>query len=232
MTMNDPDLPKPKRRFLRFSLRTLLLFVVVLSVPLGWFAWRLEKSRRQWEVVMEVQRLGAQADYGGILGRTRAATVLSDVECVGVGGDQFGDDKMSRLLTLLQRLPHLEVLHVTHSPVTDRALTDLSGLRSLRSLNFAGTQITDTGLAQVSELTTLDRLNISATRITDVGLERLHGLTNLELLFLFETQVTDEGLQHLDGLTKLKKLDLCGTAVTDEGVRRLQQALPNCEIVY
>jgi hypothetical protein len=32
---------KPRRRWFRFSLRTLLIVVTVLAIPLGWVGWRL-----------------------------------------------------------------------------------------------------------------------------------------------------------------------------------------------
>ena len=55
--------PNPKRRFLRFSLRALLLFVVVLSVPLGWFAWEMQRARRQRVAVDRIWELGGEVFY-------------------------------------------------------------------------------------------------------------------------------------------------------------------------
>ena len=57
-------------------------------------------------------------------------------------------------------------------------------------------------------------------------------LVHLGLLDLDSTNVTDAGLKHLEGLTGLAELNLYGTQVTDEGVNKLQQALPNCEIIH
>ena len=51
------------------------------------------------------------------------------------------------------------------------------------------------------------------------------------MLLLGDTQVTDAGLVHLQRLTQLRWLLLHNTKVTDEGVRKLQQALPDCQIV-
>ena len=66
----------------------------------------------------------------------------------------------------------------------------------------------------------------------DAGLEHLKGLPDLEWLELYDTQVTDDGLEHLKGLTKLEYLDLYRTHVTSQGVQELQEALPNCEILW
>ncbi|MGO8751435.1 MAG: hypothetical protein ACLQNE_36270 [Thermoguttaceae bacterium] len=48
---------------------------------------------------------------------------------------------------------------------------------------------------------------------------------------LDNTQVTDSDLECLKGLTHLQELHLKCTQVTDQGVKKLQQALPNCQIV-
>ena len=61
----------------------------------------------------------------------------------------------------------------------------------------------------------------------------LKGLTNLKYLDLDgNTQITDAGLEHLKGMTSLRGVELMRTSVTDEGVKRLQEALPDCEIIH
>ncbi len=46
-----------RRRF-QFSFRSLLVFVVAVSVPLGWFAWQMDRARRQREAVTRILELG------------------------------------------------------------------------------------------------------------------------------------------------------------------------------
>jgi hypothetical protein len=70
------------------------------------------------------------------------------------------------------------------------------------------------------------------TFIRDADLAVLEPLSTLELLTINCREVTDLGLPHLQGLTSLKRLELTGTQVTPEGVKKLQEALPECEIVY
>ena len=52
------EVVRPKRRFLQFRLRTLLIAVLVLSLPLSWFAVKMERARRQREAVEVIERLG------------------------------------------------------------------------------------------------------------------------------------------------------------------------------
>jgi hypothetical protein len=51
---------KPKSRFLRFSLRTLLVVMLVVCVTLG---WKVEKTRKQRETVAWVQQSGGRVIY-------------------------------------------------------------------------------------------------------------------------------------------------------------------------
>ena len=76
------------------------------------------------------------------------------------------------------------------------------------------------------------RVDLNSTQISDAGLVHLAGLTSLRTLRLMDTQITDAGLVHLAGLTSLQGLFLEETQVTDAGVARLQEALPNCEILH
>jgi hypothetical protein len=46
--MNDP--PKTKRRWYQFSLRTMFVLVVVVSIPMAWVGFQFNwiRQRRQW----------------------------------------------------------------------------------------------------------------------------------------------------------------------------------------
>ncbi len=88
------------------------------------------------------------------------------------------------------------------------------------------------GLKHLNELPMLDNLNFTGTQLTDAGLVHLETLTNLRYLDFTGTQVSDTGLVHLETLMNLHGVDLTATQVTPEGVKKLQEALPECGIVY
>ena len=48
----------PKRRWLQFSLRTLLVVMLIVAIGCGVLAIRLEKARRQREAVVALRALG------------------------------------------------------------------------------------------------------------------------------------------------------------------------------
>ena len=200
----------PKRRWFQFRLRTLLVAILVLSVPLSWFAWRMEKARRQREVVEAISRLGGNVEFDldmetpyWLLRLLGQESVLKPVT-VSFKGTLIGDSELA----------HLE------------ALTDLEILFLDR------TQITDDGLACLPQLPKLHGLHLADTHVTDSGLKHLHRFADLLQLSLDGCRVSDTGLEHLRGLANLELLNLTYTDVTPEGVKKLQKALPNCKIEY
>ncbi len=237
-----------RRRRFQFGFRSLLVFVVVLSVPLGWFAREMQQARRQRGAVEAIRKEGfvilVRYDYeldetGAFIPRAQPTTPvwlrksLGDdffraVTTVDLSGTQVTDTG----LECLRGLNNLKELYLGGNVVTDAGLEHLKGLTSLERLGLNVTQVTDAGLEHLKGLTSLESLDLDQTEVSDAGLEHLKGLTSLESLDLSSTQVSDAGLEHLKGLTRLGSLRLHFTQVSDEGVKKLQQALPNCEIEH
>ena len=200
----------PKRRWFQFRLRTLLIAIVVLSLPLSWFAVKMERARRQREMVKTVCEAGGNVIYG-----KPWYPVPKWMR------DFFGDDLF---------FPVVDVGFP--GALGDNEVPCLKGQTRLKTLYLSHTCITDSALEHLRELTNLQMLYLDGTQVTDTGLEYLKGLTNLSWLSLDDTQITDAGLEHLAGLTSLKVLLIYDTQVTPEGINKLQEALPNCKIDY
>src|SRR4051812_25193743 len=47
----------PRRRWFSFSLRTMFVAILVLSLPLGYFGWQLQVVRERRAVLEEIRRL-------------------------------------------------------------------------------------------------------------------------------------------------------------------------------
>jgi uncharacterized protein YjbI with pentapeptide repeats len=202
---------RPKRRWYQFSLRTLLLLVVLVAIGLSFFASWLQEARRQQMAVEKLEALGAEVWYEG-----------------------EEEQVIERWARNLFGLEHGVVVGVDLSgrQVTDAGLEHLKGLTSLQDLDLTGTQVTDAGLEHLKALTSLQVLDLSGTQVTDAGLEHLKGSTSLWKLNLSGTQVSDAGLEDLKGLTSLWDLDLSSTQVSEEGVRKLDAVLPECDITH
>jgi len=118
---------------------------------------------------------------------------------------------------------------------TDTTLAHLKGLHSLQRLQMSCiVKVTDEGLANLAGLSELRSLYLGFSEITDRGLVHLKRLQNLEKLAFstIKANITDAGLEHLKGLNRLRELRLGAARVTEAGVTELQNALPNCKIMW
>ncbi|QDU27050.1 Leucine Rich repeats (2 copies) [Anatilimnocola aggregata] len=115
--------------------------------------------------------------------------------------------------------------------VRDEHLQDLLVLPHVAVLRLKQTAITDIGLIHVAKLPKLLRLQLDETAITDAGLTHLKPLEDLESLQLYRTKVTDSGLKHLAELPKLKLLLVGDTVVTARAVHELTQSKPQLTVI-
>ncbi len=167
--------PPKRRRWLQFRVKTLLIAVLVLSLPLSWFGMRMERARKQREAVEAIERKGGSVFYEPV--KTSVPQWMR-----GLFGDFFFED-------VVQVCPP--------GDFDDDEATYLKDLADLERLNLYSTQVTDAGLRHFKGLTNLESLSLDDTQVTDAGLEHLKDLANLETLFLYSTQVTPEGVKKL-----------------------------------
>lgn len=175
----DENFPK-RPRWLQFRLRTLLIAVLVLSLPLSWFGMSLEKARRQRKAVMRIEELG-----GG---------VVYDWEC---NLNPFFEPSPTRLRTWLGNdFFDKVVMVILYGPqVDDTELKYFADLTDLEELIFYETDVTDAGLENLKGLPNLETLYVGASpRITEAGLA---SMTNLETLGLDIRQFDPEVLERL-----------------------------------
>ena len=185
----------------QFSLRSLVVLVVAVSVPCCWLAVKMRDAQRQRRAVEAIRKAGGWAWVG------------YDYEF-----DRFGNFPPSqeqepapswlRDLLGVDFFAEVEVVLLDDTDFGDAGLQQVVG-----------------------GLTNLQCLSLSKTQVTDAGLEHLKGLTNLDTLALNDTQMTDEGLAHLKGSVRLQYLYLGNTHVTDKGIEGIRTALPNCEVL-
>jgi hypothetical protein len=225
-----------RRRF-QFSFRSLLVFLVGVSIPLGWLAMQMQKARRQGEAVEAIKGAGGFVFYdydfdengNWIRGAADPATppwlrrLLGDdffCEVVTVVCDEteFGDNEAGHL----RPLRNLEGLWLSDTPITDKGLAHLEGMTTLERLALGKTAVTDVGLAHLAGMTRLRELRLCYTQVGDKGLAHVKGMTDLKKLWLDGAQVTDKGLTHLGEMVKLEYLSLSGTQITDKGLGRLK----------
>ena len=230
---------QPKRRWFQFSLRTLLLFVLAVSIGYSWFAVKLRQARAQRKAVAAIEELGGWVDYDrdldetgkyipGWLRRLLGDDFFAPVNDVSLSMCEGVTD--SQLARLIGSLPKLERLYLDGTSITDSDLVHLKHLTGLRLLLLTNTEVTDAGLVHLRGLTKLLRLDLGGTEITGQGLIHLKELTDLENLGLIDTPLNDAGLVNLRPFTKLRRLNFSLTQVTGSGLAHLGP-LTNCELI-
>ncbi len=238
----SPDKSKTRRWF-RFRLRTLLVVLTMLSVPLGWVGWELDQRRREKTAIAWIEEMGGNASLEGSDRSTSWEKTKDKWFGVTVLHANLNSTQVSDLSPLTD-LNNLEVLNFNSTHVIDlSALTDLS---NLEVLNFNSTQVSDlspltelknlkllflgntkvSDLSPLAELKNLTSLFLSNTKVSD--LSPLTELKNLTTLFLNGTQVSD--LSPLTELKNLEVLNLSFTKISDDQVQELKLALPNIRI--
>ncbi len=170
MTTEPTTTPKPRRRWLQFSLRTLMVVVLLVALPLGWIGILLERSREQERV------LGHFRKYEPI-----ASSRYGYVVTLGFSGNPY--------VAGLRSVPI--------AGPNDADMVHLKGFKKLECLSLGGSDVTDAGLRDIGELTSLKALSLYDTRISDSGLNHLKKLTNLKVLNVGKTGVTSDGVASL-----------------------------------
>ena len=132
----------------------------------------------------------------------------------------------------LTNLKKLTILTLSHTDVTGYGLRHLSKMHSLEGLDLGHTPLTDEALEHVGKLSSIKWLLLNDTLISDAGVRRLSALDSLSTLVLSDTKITDDSLTILHDFKYLKHLSLLGTSVSGNSVAELQDALPNCRILW
>jgi hypothetical protein len=215
--MSSAPVSRRGQRFLRLSVRGLIVVVLLIGAGLGWMVRVLRTAQLQRDAVTAIKSARGAVAYDGILwdGQEPKEWVPRSRRWLR---DHIGVDYFAQFTHVY--------FGFSSSTAIDAAVGQASHLTRVRVMDLGRSSVSDAGLAHLKELTDLCILSVGGTRVTDAGLVHLKGLTKLSWLSLAETQVTDAGLAHLEGLTELRVLTLQGTQVTDAGVNELKRANP------
>ena len=146
--------PNPKSRWFQFSLRTLLLFMLLACIGLSWVAMKMQQSKRQREAEVAIEKLGGNVSWDP------GSTPVSF-------GDEFFGTKM--------------LVWLDDTQVTDAWLENIKKMPPIQCLYLEGTQVTDVGLEHLKGLSQLKGLELGYTQLTDAGLKFISkGYTNCD----------------------------------------------------
>jgi internalin A len=216
ITLASPS-SRPWRRFLRYSVRVLIVVVLLIG---GWLGWIVRSARIQREAVAAIEDAGGGVAYdwewnnGKSIPRGKPWAPRRIVDLIGV--DYFG---------------HVTKVYLAPSSAAhDALMAQVARLTRVQQLELTSRQVSDAGLVHLRGLSNLAELNLWGTPITDAGLVHLKGHTTLSKLWLGGAQITDVGLSHLTVLASLSESNLADTRVSETGLINLKKALPKLRI--
>ncbi|MBC7856004.1 MAG: hypothetical protein IAF94_21455 [Pirellulaceae bacterium] len=216
---------------MQFRLRTLLIAVTLVTLPLGYVAWERQQCRRgqqamemlnqKSEYLPAVTRFGTSA-YNrpkwlkSILGDDEFRRVNNAV----LGGNSFSDSDV-RALALL---PNLDYVVIESPNVTDEGVTHLRGLKKVERFHVIGNRsLSGKSWAVLGEWQHLHVLWLDGSHFGGDGILQLPALANLKELSVNNTNLTDAGLERISWLPNLESLDLSHTQVSDAGLVHLKR---------
>jgi len=187
--------------------------VVLLSLPLGWFALKMRQAERQRKAVEAIREVGGWVGYDyqrtedGVVETWREPPapawlrelIGDDFFSEATGVYAYGTNAGDVVLEHLKGLPRLEWLSISGRQITDARLKHLKGLTGLDWLVLSGTEVRDGGLVHLRGLTELKYLNLTATHVTEEGIEELRkALPNCKIIWEEEIAPTTTPKTNLD----------------------------------
>ena len=155
------------RRYARFSVRGLIVLVLLIGGGLGWI---VRCARIQREAVAAIESAHGRVEY--------------DWQWTDGKAIQGGKPWAPRWLVNLMGVDYFGCITRVEliGTANDAALVQVGRLARLEHLNLWDSSVSDTGLAHLQGLTELSHFDLRFTPVTDLGLEHLKGLTNLRQL--------------------------------------------------
>ena len=163
MTVKPKPLSRPWWNYLRFSVRGLIVLVLVIGVGLGWLVRSAQSSARRW------RRSGTPAVASFMTGSGATGSPFREENLGRHGGSWISSESTISVTSPLSGCNR-------RNRCNDRTGRASHPTRATESRSIARQR---RGLAHLKGLTNLTNLDLSDTQVTDAGLAHLKGLTNL-----------------------------------------------------
>lgn len=245
--------PQLKRRWLRYSFRSMLLFVTTFAI---WLGFVVKGAKDQERAVQAILARGGLVQYDVEMGESYWANPTPGfkeihshipskwaMKCRSWLRPVFGQHYVDNVVTVVFRakgryypsltsknlnlLKRLKKLEEVRGRFTDDELEHISCIPNLR-LVLDGVAVSDTGLLHLQQAKNLEILQIYSKKkkVTVAGLRGLVGLRRLRRIIFVtrECVVTDTEAAYLGSLPNLKFLSGFKFNISDEGLQHLSNA--------
>ncbi|PQO36577.1 hypothetical protein [Blastopirellula marina] len=196
-----------RRRWLSFSIRGMLLLILVISVPLAWIGRDLWQSRLEEAVVLRVNR-----NYGSVTYDYQEENLFIPSEPPGnrLLRSIFGNHLYARVVSI-----------VALNPLGNDTIVKFPDLRSLETLQLGSETLDDEAIEALVQIPKLQRLILKNTEITPQQLHRLAESRSIESIWLEQSCTTDDHLLELQHFPNLSQVQIWDSPATDTGLESL-----------
>jgi hypothetical protein len=225
-------------RWHQFSLRSLLIFTLIVAIASDWLEREAELKRQERDAVAAIVKGGGVVEWDYQWNNPTKYNPNANPPGPDWLRGLFGENFFARVRLLsfaqrpvtetdvaaanLDRIAEVRVLYFNKTGLTDAGLAHVKGFDKLEVLSMNDTRITDAGLSELRGLSRLRHLSLNGTGVSDAGLAHIKALDQLETLELDDTKITNAGLINLRGLSRLRWLTLHGTGVFDAALPNLK----------
>ncbi len=223
--MNEASSSPERRSRWTVTVRVLLLLVLAVGTPMGWWARRAQLQKRAVEAIEKAH--GSVTYNEEITKRAQNARRDSIIKA----NIRFREAKTGAVAP-----PFV-------SPPSASSRSWKLRLEGILGVDYVAnaTKVTAFGtgpdrefdLALLAYLPRLKFLSLRHKPLGDDGLRNVAGLHQLRILLLEDTGIGDAGLVHLADLSTLEELGLAqnGSRITDAGLKHLRE-LPNLDELF
>lgn len=217
----------------RFSLRTLAIFVLLLSISFGWVGRVAHNARVQRSAICDIRKVGGRVYYPYATSEPFEESLPKlFIRCVL--GSEY-------VYTATQ-------VNLNGTRVRDCDVQALSRLGALNRLCLMQTGISDSALTTLHRLDGFEEVNVEGTAVSDIGMKHLARCDQLRYLWLRDTQLSDNSVNSSSnsvisrGLTSAARQSrrkvwsgfgiLCPmrTSTTNPSLRRWRDCQERCNV--
>lgn len=242
MSSEQTDCAKPRRRWLSFSVRGLLIGMTLVCLLLGWLGRHYVQMIEENAIVDEVMQSGGQVYYdyhkrSQQLGEPQDPAgpkwlrdllgehLFSRVEAVEIFAQTENAEEAAADVVRLKGLTHLKRVALGNIPLED---PQIEVLRRMREVRLMRGQISAEQFAKLAQSPSLQAVWLRVEAMDDRLLASLPTFANLQELNLSflngrydEHSITRQGMQSIGAMPHLRRLRL--EALPDEGLRHFDQ---------
>ena len=235
--LDESVVKRPKRRWFQFSLRTLLLMMLVAMPTFSGLAWQLKRrseSKQAWQRIADEEEL--EISFSGVHQRNCWGPKKSLREQwleewlwvtfpVPTGASLSFSEEPQAAIQILATYPDLKELDFSHlENLTDEAIYSIPKLPSLTQLKIENCPLTGVSLGHLATACPkLETLILNEVPLTPEGLQEIGTIHSLKSLTLDESGVTSDGLGYLNDLTQLQEISFYGAFINDLGLEHLSK---------